>query len=50
MVKYGIPVELALISAASGNTEMFHLGNLGQLKKDFKADIIAVEGNPLDDI
>lgn len=50
MVEYGMPVELALISATSGNAEMFHLDNLGQLKKDFKADIIAVEGNPLADI
>lgn len=50
MVEYGMPIELALISATYGNAEMFHLDGLGQLKKDFKADIIAVEGNPLNDI
>lgn len=50
MVEYGMPVELALISATSGNAETFHLSNLGQLKQGFLADIIAVEGDPLSNI
>ncbi|WP_420384669.1 amidohydrolase family protein [Roseivirga sp.] len=50
MVDYGLPVELALISATSGNAEVFHLNKLGQLADGYWADIIAVEGNPLDDI
>lgn len=50
MVEYGMPIELALISATSGNAEMFHLNRLGQLKSSFLADVIAVEGDPLKDI
>ena len=50
MVEYGMPVELALISATSGNAETFYLNNLGQLKEGFLADIIAVEGDPLNNI
>ena len=50
MVEYGMPVELALISATSGNAETFHLNSLGQLKEGFLADIIAVEGDPLNNI
>lgn len=50
MVEYGMPVELALISATSGNAETFGLNNLGQLKEGFLADMIAVEGDPLNDI
>lgn len=50
MVEYGMPVELALISATSGNAETFRLSDLGQLKQGFLADIIAVEGDPLSDI
>lgn len=50
MVEYGMPVELALISATSGNAETFRLDGLGQLKQGFLADIIAVEGDPLRDI
>ncbi|NVK85692.1 MAG: amidohydrolase family protein [Cytophagia bacterium] len=50
MVEYGMPVELALISATSGNAETFRLDDLGQLKEGFLADIIAVEGDPLSSI
>ncbi|PTM08311.1 MAG: amidohydrolase [Bacteroidetes bacterium] len=46
MVQYGMtPIE-ALQSATSINANMFHLDNLGQLKKGFLADLIAVEGDP----
>lgn len=50
MVDYGMSIESSLKSATSLNAEMFHLNQLGQLKEGFLADIIAVEGNPLDDI
>jgi imidazolonepropionase-like amidohydrolase len=46
MVQYGMTPIKALQSATSLNASIFHLDNLGQLKKGFLADIIAVEGDP----
>ena len=50
MVEYGMKPIDVLISATSKNASMFHLNQLGNLKKDFLADIIAVKGNPVQDI
>ena len=50
MVDYGMKPLDVLISATSNNAKMFHLNQLGNLKKGFLADIIAVEGNPNKDI
>ncbi len=50
MVEYGMSIKDAMISATSMNAEQFHLNNLGQVKSDFLADLIAVEGNPMNDI
>ena len=50
MVDYGMKPLAVLKSATSENATMFHLDQLGQLKKGFLADIIAVEGNPIEDI
>jgi imidazolonepropionase-like amidohydrolase len=50
MVDYGMKPLEVLKSATSDNATMFHLKDLGQLKKGFLADIIAVEGNPMKDI
>lgn len=50
MVDYGVSTQSTLASATSLNAEMFHLDQLGQVKEGFLADIIAVEGNPLDNI
>lgn len=50
MVKYGMAPIKALQSATSLNAKVFHLDGLGQLKKEFLADIIAVDGNPTKDI
>ena len=50
MLQYGFDVKLILQSMTSRNAEMFHLENLGQLKAGFLADIIAVKGNPLEQI
>jgi len=50
MVEYGMkPIE-ALKSATSLNAKIFHLNNLGRLQQGYLADIIAVEGNPVEDI
>ncbi|MEP2057225.1 MAG: amidohydrolase family protein, partial [Maribacter litoralis] len=50
MVAYGMKPLAVLKSATSGNAKMFHLNQLGNLKKGFLADIIAVKGNPVEDI
>lgn len=50
MVEYGMKPIDVLTSATSLNAKIFHLETLGEIQKDFLADIIAVEGNPLNDI
>ena len=50
MVEYGMTPTKTLQSATSLNAKMFQLDDLGQLKKGFLADIIAVDGNPTKDI
>jgi imidazolonepropionase-like amidohydrolase len=50
MVDYGMDVNDALVAATSSNAAQFHLENLGQVKADFLADLIAVEGDPTKDI
>ena len=50
MVEYGMNTKAALGSATSSNAEQFHLSQLGQIKRGFLADIIAVEGDPSKDI
>jgi len=50
MVAYGMKPLAVLKSATSGNAKMFHLNQLGNLKRGFLADIIAVKGNPVQDI
>lgn len=50
MEAYGMKSIDILRSATSVNAEVLHLNQLGQLKKGFLADIIAVEGNPSSDI
>ncbi|KAB7531076.1 amidohydrolase family protein [Flagellimonas olearia] len=47
MVEYGMQPLKALQSATSVNARVFHLENLGSIKNNFLADLIAVEGNPL---
>lgn len=48
MEVFGIDVKEILHAMTSGNAQMFHLDQLGQLKEGFLADIIAVEGNPME--
>jgi len=50
MVAYGMKPIDVLRSATANNAKMFHLNQLGNLKKGFLADIIAVKGNPVEDI
>lgn len=50
MVEYGMSPLKALQSATSVNARVFHLEYLGQLKNGYWADIIAVDGDPVDNI
>ncbi len=50
LVEYGMkPIEV-LKSATSINAKYFHMDKLGNLKKGYLADIIAVEGDPSQNI
>ncbi|SDB55197.1 Imidazolonepropionase [Flavobacteriaceae bacterium MAR_2010_188] len=50
MVEYGMKPLQVLKSATSLNAKVFHLKNLGEIKTNYLADLIAVEGNPVEDI
>lgn len=50
MVQYGMQPIDVLRSATSLNARIFHLERLGKIEKGYLADIIAVEGNPIEDI
>ena len=50
MVDYGMSEVAVLKSVTSVNAHVFGLTRLGELKKGFYADIIAVKGNPSEDI
>jgi len=51
MVEYGMPVIDVLRSATSVNAKQFGLSSkIGKLEKGLIADIIAVDGNPLEQI
>ncbi|WP_430425324.1 amidohydrolase family protein [Maribacter litoralis] len=50
MVAYGMKPIDVLRSATANNAKMFHLNQLGNLKRGSLADIIAVKGNPVEDI
>ncbi|QJD96899.1 amidohydrolase family protein [Mucilaginibacter robiniae] len=50
MVDYGMKPIDVLQSATAINAEVFGLKNLGSIKANYLADLIAVEGNPAEDI
>jgi imidazolonepropionase-like amidohydrolase len=50
MVEYGMKPIDVLRSATSTNAAVFGLKSLGNVKTGFLADLVAVDGNPLDDI
>jgi imidazolonepropionase-like amidohydrolase len=50
MVEYGMKPLEVLRSATSVNAEVFGLKNLGNIKTGYLADLVAVDGNPSEDI
>lgn len=51
MVAYGVPPRSVLIAATSGNAKAFHLQDrVGSVTRGLLADLIAVEGDPIQDI
>lgn len=50
LVEYGMKPLQVLQAATSKNARLLHFDKLGQLKKGYLADIIAVKGNPKKDI
>lgn len=50
MVDYGMQPQNVLKSATSGNAHIFHLKDLGRIQTGFMADMIAVDGNPIENI
>ncbi|WP_318309017.1 metal-dependent hydrolase family protein [Flagellimonas crocea] len=50
MVAYGMEPIKALQSATSLNAKILHFDELGMIQKGYLADIIAVEGNPVENI
>ncbi|MGF7037911.1 amidohydrolase family protein [Mucilaginibacter lappiensis] len=50
MVEYGMKPMDVLRSATSVNAAVFKLNNLGNIKTGFLADMVAVTGNPVEDM
>jgi imidazolonepropionase-like amidohydrolase len=50
MAEYGMPALDVLRSATSVNAQVFGMKDLGEIKQGFLADLIAVSGNPAEDI
>lgn len=51
MVEGGMPAMAAIKSATSVNADVLGMGDeLGKVKKGFLADLVAVQGNPIEDI
>ncbi len=50
MVDYGMTAQKALTAATKINARVFHLPQLGEVRKGFLADLIAVKGDPTRDI
>ncbi|WP_426670886.1 amidohydrolase family protein [Mucilaginibacter sp. McL0603] len=50
MVEYGMPVLDVLRSATSVNASVFKMKGVGDIKPGYLADLVAVQGNPAEDI
>jgi len=51
MVEYGMDARSVLRSATSLNADTFHLGDrIGRIVEGYEADLVAVSGNPLDNM
>jgi imidazolonepropionase-like amidohydrolase len=50
MVEYGMTTLDVLRATTSLNADTFHLQDRGRIKAGLLADLVVVEGNPLDDM
>ena len=50
MVEYGMDTGDVITAVTSGNADLLNLPNLGRLKTNFIADVIAIKGNPFQHI
>jgi imidazolonepropionase-like amidohydrolase len=50
MQRAGMPAAQVMIAATSGNAQIFHLRDRGQIKVGLLADLVAVEGDPTRDV
>ena len=50
MVEWGMPPLQAIQASTIKTAELFGIDNIGKLNAGFEADIVGVEGNPLEDI
>ncbi|HET7604842.1 MAG TPA: amidohydrolase family protein [Sphingomicrobium sp.] len=50
MQRAGMPASQVMIAATSGNARIFHLSDRGQLKPGLLADLVAVDGDPTEDV
>ncbi len=50
MVEWGMTPIQAIQASTINTAELFGLNNIGEIKESFDADLVAVKGNPLDDI
>jgi len=50
MVEYGLSPVQAVLAATSGNARILHLDDRGEVDEGLLADLIAVEGDPTQDI
>jgi imidazolonepropionase-like amidohydrolase len=50
MQRAGMPASQVLISATSGNAQIFHLADRGAVRPGLLADLVAVDGDPTRDV
>jgi imidazolonepropionase-like amidohydrolase len=50
MQRAGMPAAQVMIAATSGNAQIFHLADRGQVKPGLLADLVAVDGDPTHDV
>jgi imidazolonepropionase-like amidohydrolase len=50
MQRAGMPAAQVMIAATSGNAQIFHLADRGQVKPGLLADLVAVDGDPTRDV